>query len=254
MPERRITFHSGEHALVGILRLPAETGMFPLVILCHGLRATKSDLIIVTLARELTYAGYATLRFDYFDHGESGGNFAFTTLGKNIEDTKAVLQFVQSLTMVDPKRMVLIGHSLGGSAAAGAVAKGAQVRGLCTINTRAVLQEYIHSYCTPEQYLDWERTGELMLLGQYPLKKMFLDDLRKHDTLADIAQVRCPVLICQGTDDMRTPLASARQLFGAARGDKQLAIIEGADHGFRDAVKQKELVQVITEWLERVLR
>lgn len=254
MPERRITFHSGEHALVGTLRLPAETGTFPLVILCHGLRATKSDLIIVTLARELAYAGYATLRFDYYDHGESGGNFAFTTLGKNIEDTRAAVQFAQSLAMVDPKRIVLIGHSLGGSAAAGAIAKGTAVAGLCTINTRAVLNEYIHSYCTPEQYLEWQRTGETMLLGQYPLRKLFLEDLRKHDTLTDIARVKCPVLICQGTDDMRTPLASARQLFGAASGDKQLAIIEGADHGFRDEGKQKELVQVITEWLERVLR
>jgi len=36
-------------------------------------------------------------------------------------------------------------------------------------------------------------------------------------------------------------------------GDKQLAIIDGADHGFRDAAKQQELVQVIVEWLRRVL-
>ena len=252
MPDRNLRIPAGEHELVAILRLPKDIGTFPLVILCHGLRATKSDLIIVTLARELAYAGYATLRFDFFDHGESGGSFANTTLTKNILDLQVVLRYVQTLAMINPKHIVLIGHSLGGSVAV-AAAKSLPIAGLVTINTRAVLSEYIHSYCTPDQVLEWQKTGETMLLGQYPLRKSFLDDLQHHDTLVDVAVVRCPILICQGTDDMRIPLASARQLFGAARGDKQLAIIEGADHGFRDEGKQKELLQMISEWLKRVI-
>jgi 2,6-dihydroxypseudooxynicotine hydrolase len=49
-------------------------------------------------------------------------------------------------------------------------------------------------------------------------------------TLQGIAgNIRCPLLICHGTNDM-VPLASAQRLYDEASGPKQLLVLEGGNH------------------------
>ena len=61
-------------------------------------------------------AGFATLRFDLYGHGESSGEFKNHTLYKWISNTLAVMDYARSLDFVTD--IYLSGHSQGGLVAA----------------------------------------------------------------------------------------------------------------------------------------
>ena len=50
------------------------------------------------------------------------------------------------------------------------------------------------------------------------------------DNAATIRQVRCPVLVFQGTADRLVPQAMGRAVAGAAVGPAELVLIQGAGH------------------------
>lgn len=234
----RIPAPSGE--LAGILRKTIERA--PTVVLCHDLHASKDDLLVAYLWQQLAFAGYNTLRFDFSHHGESGNDFSKALFSDMVRDTIAVVQFCKT-------SVVLLGHGLGGNVAVAAATRGIAFKGICTINTPANLRNYAASFCTADQLLEWRKTGQTLLLSQYPLRKSFLDDIEKQDTITDLRKLSCPLLFCQGTADRRILPDNARQLYGAAR-ERQLAFFDGADHDFRAA--RQQLVQSIIDWLRRL--
>ncbi|KAH1216299.1 hypothetical protein GmHk_13G037233 [Glycine max] len=95
--------------LVGILH---ESGTKEIVILCHGLRSTKEDDIIINLAAALENAGVNSFRFDFTGNGESEGSFEFGHYWREVDDLHDV---VQHLHRENPKVIAIIGHSKGGS-------------------------------------------------------------------------------------------------------------------------------------------
>ncbi|KAK2358659.1 alpha/beta hydrolase domain-containing protein [Trifolium repens] len=69
--------------LVGILH---EAGTKEIVILCHGLRASKEDIIMRQLAAALENAGISSFRFDFTGNGESEGSFEFGNYWREVDD------------------------------------------------------------------------------------------------------------------------------------------------------------------------
>ena len=74
MTAEKITVLDHGVRLVGILeRAAAEPG--PLVIVLHGFTSSKDRTHTVAACEAMREAGFATLRFDLYGHGESGGEF-----------------------------------------------------------------------------------------------------------------------------------------------------------------------------------
>ncbi|MBB6226823.1 pimeloyl-ACP methyl ester carboxylesterase [Polymorphobacter multimanifer] len=89
----------------------------PTIILLHGLPGNERNL---DLAQAIRRAGWNVLTFTY--RGAWGSPGAFS-LANSIEDTAAALAFVRTPDAVaryriDPRRIVLAGHSMGGANAA----------------------------------------------------------------------------------------------------------------------------------------
>ena len=101
--------------LRAILERP-HSGSCPLVIVLHGFTSSKDRDHTVAACRAMRQAGCATLRFDLYGHGESGGEFRNHTLHKWISNTLAVLGYARSLDFVTD--IYLSGHSQGGLVAA----------------------------------------------------------------------------------------------------------------------------------------
>jgi pimeloyl-ACP methyl ester carboxylesterase len=83
------------------------------VVLLHGFPGNERNL---DLAQDIRRAGWDVLYFDYRGSWGSAGDFSFA---HGIEDTAAAVDYVRSAPMarilrLDPSRIVLIGHSLGG--------------------------------------------------------------------------------------------------------------------------------------------
>ena len=91
----------------------AGAGPHPAVVLLHGFPGNERNL---DLAQDIRRAGWDVLYFDYRGSWGSTGDFSFS---HGIEDTAAAVDYLRSPTMakimrLDPSRIVLIGHSMGG--------------------------------------------------------------------------------------------------------------------------------------------
>src|SRR3989344_7637187 len=85
----------GKIPLVGILTQP-DKPTDRVVVLVHGFSVDKEeDGIFTKLAKQLTEAGFATFRFDFRYHGESGGNWKDFTVSGEVEDLTEVVDFLK---------------------------------------------------------------------------------------------------------------------------------------------------------------
>jgi pimeloyl-ACP methyl ester carboxylesterase len=118
-PARMAVLHipSGGVAINGLAYVAAGAGPHPVVVLCHGLPGNEKNL---DLAQALRRAGWTVVTFNYRGSWGSPGSYRFA---HDLEDVDAVLAWLRvpanaAALGLDTRRMVLVGHSLGGWATA----------------------------------------------------------------------------------------------------------------------------------------
>jgi pimeloyl-ACP methyl ester carboxylesterase len=118
-PARMEVLHipSGGVAINGLAYVAAGAGPHPVVVLCHGLPGNEKNL---DLAQAMRRAGWTVITFNYRGSWGSPGSYRFAN---DLEDVDAVLAWVRSPANaaalgLDTRRVVLVGHSLGGWATA----------------------------------------------------------------------------------------------------------------------------------------
>lgn len=107
----RITIQRDGLTLVGDREEPFGE-IYDMAILMHGFTANRNTALLKQIADNLRNENVASVRFDFNGHGESDGNFEDMTVVNEIEDGKAILDYVRT----DPhvRNIFLIGHSQGG--------------------------------------------------------------------------------------------------------------------------------------------
>ncbi len=104
----------------GVVFVPSGAGPHPTVVLFHGLPGNERNY---DLAQTLRRAGWTVLSINYRGSWGSPGAYSFAG---DLEDAKAALAFVRDPANVslgfDGRRIVVIGHSLGGWVTAHTVA------------------------------------------------------------------------------------------------------------------------------------
>ena len=113
--KERVTVTDDGVRLVGILERPAAEPA-PLVIVLHGFTSAKDRPHTIAACEAMREAGLATLRFDLYGHGESGGAFQKHSLHKWISNTLAMMAWAEQQSFVT--ELWLSGHSQGGLVAA----------------------------------------------------------------------------------------------------------------------------------------
>ncbi|HLF28266.1 MAG TPA: alpha/beta fold hydrolase [Anaerolineae bacterium] len=122
--EREVIVGSGEWQLPGVLTLPQGAGPFPAIVLVHGSGPNDRDETIgpnkpfKDLAWGLASRGSAVLRYDkrtkvYPDKltALEGG---LTVKEEVIDDAIAAVDLLRQTDSIDPERIFVLGHSLGG--------------------------------------------------------------------------------------------------------------------------------------------
>ena len=122
--ERDVTVGSGEWALPGTLTLPKSAGPFPAVVLVHGSGPHDRDETIgpnkpfKDLAWGLASRGIAVLRYEKRtkEHGARfvSGGAGITVKEETVDDAVAAVDALRRVAEVDPRRIYVLGHSLGG--------------------------------------------------------------------------------------------------------------------------------------------
>lgn len=123
--ERGLAVGAGQWVLSGTLALPAGPGPFPAVVLVHGSGPHDRDETIGPnkpfrdLAGGLASRGVAVLRYDKrtLTHGaQIAGLPSFTLDDETVDDAVAAAAALRALPEIDPARIIVVGHSLGGYA------------------------------------------------------------------------------------------------------------------------------------------
>lgn len=103
--------------LNALVYVAAGVGPHPVVVLLHGFPGNEKNL---DLAQGIRRAGWDVVYFDYRGAWGTKGDFSFT---HSMEDSQTVVAYLRdpanaAKLRVDPKQIVLMGHSMGGMIAA----------------------------------------------------------------------------------------------------------------------------------------
>ena len=206
------------------------------------MEGTKAQAVDAWAARN----GRACLRFDYFGHGASSGDFADGTISRWRDDALAILD---GLTK-GPQ--ILVGSSMGGwIAMLVARVRPERVAGLLLVAPatdftevlmwqqmpqeawRAILEQGVWTYKS-------EDDGESI-----PITRALIEDGRKNLILGETTVLSCPVRILQGMDDPDVPWGHAMKLAGAIEGDVTITLVKRGDHRLSAPANLKLLERIL---------
>lgn len=207
----------------------------PLVLACHGLRASKDSDKYLLLGAKLPAAGLALARFDFRGSGESTGSEEDSTIGTRLEDGRAVLKYLALHRRLNG-RIGLLGSSLGGFVALHLAAERRDAPAIVTWNAPANLDD-----------LAAATTGGGPRLGDE-----FLRELAARVYTEAPAGVPRHLVIQAEADDL-VSVEHGANLFARAGEPCDLVLIPGADHRLTDPAHRKEALTRSLEWLLRFL-
>jgi pimeloyl-ACP methyl ester carboxylesterase len=124
-------------ALNAIAYLAAGAGPHPVALILHGFPGNEKNL---DLAQAIRRAGWDAVYFDYRGSWGSPGAFSF---GNATEDTMAAIAYLRepanaARLRLDPNRIVVVGHSMGGMMAAYAGSHNPGILGTVMISAAAM--------------------------------------------------------------------------------------------------------------------
>jgi len=249
---KRVSFLNSEgEKLIGDLDLPAVERPPFMVLVCHGFLGTRhGGGRAVTLARRLATAGFGVFRFDFAGSGESEGDFARTTLTKNVDDLTCALNYLEAQGF---QNFLLLGRSFGGNAVLACAARDPRVCGVCLWSSPIDMIPVLKRIIGEEKFRQLEE-GKTITWSDgsrtYSKHPAFLEDLRKYQMRDLVARVSPkPLLIVHGEDDQLVPVADACELFQAAGEPKELVVLPGGDHHLKGCLDQA--IRVTLHWLQR---
>lgn len=221
----------------------------PAVLLLQGLSDATCEVlegsVEAALIAGLSRAGSATLRVERRGVGDSEGALETTDLEAELGDLRAAIAWLRTDPRIDPRRIWLYGHSLGGMIApllledpalTGCVVLGTSPLGWReSVREAAALQHALRGL--PEETSDELIARELARYVREPVvdarPRRFYRQLEAYDLREAWAAVTQPVLVLAGEHDWVTPPARGKEIAALVqRGGAEARFIElaGCDH------------------------
>lgn len=234
-----ITVGSGENERPIAMRLrkskkPASQAT---VLWLSGYRSDMGGSKAVEVDALAERLGLGCIRFDYSGHGASGGDFMDGTISRWLEEAVAVLDHV------GPKRLVIVGSSMGGWIALRLIQvlrarkRSPSLLGLVLIAPAPdFTSDLIEPNLTANEREALAEKGYFEEPSAYsPVPNIYtrklIEDGRTNQVLSGMIETGCPVHILQGMEDKDVPHAHAMKLVEHLPSDDVvLSLIRDGDH------------------------
>ena len=233
---------SGGERLNGFMLVAQGKGPHPLVVLLHGYPGNERN---IDIAQALRRSGTNVLYLDYRGSWGSGGEFGF---GHAQEDVAAALRWARMpdtarAYRVDPSRIALVGHSMGGWLALLGAARDRGVTCVAGIEFADMVRAGADTSLAA--YTRWLTAPGAPLHGDW---QAMMAELRDHADwrLTDHAGALAdrPVLLLDNRHNGdHAGLAAALRAAGARR---LTAEVWDTDHAFND--RRVELTRAVVRW------
>jgi len=249
---QKITFQNKEgETIVGRLEMPADRHPHNYAIFAHCFTCNKNLLAVKNISRALTANGFAVLRFDFTGLGESEGDFENTNFSGNVSDLVAAAHYLEK-TYDAPT--LLVGHSLGGTAALFAAAEITSIKAVATIGAPSNPIHVKHLFKSTIPEIKASGKAVVNLSGRdFTIKKQFLDDLEHKSLAVVVKNMRKPILILHSPQDEIVGIKNAEEIYIAAHHPKSFVSLDGADHLLMKKEDSSYAGQLIAGWSKRYL-
>ena len=240
MADEKVVIGAGtKYPLDGLLSIPDGTnGLVPAVVLVQGSGPSNKDEKVGTnhpfkdLAEGLSEKGIAVLRYDKrtFVYGKEMKNeTGLSVKEETIEDAILAADFLRNDSRIDPSKLVIVGHSLGGMLAPRIDAEGGNFAGVIIMagsprKLEEIMMDQSHdlfnslnkflkliakkqiaklsSKFANIHNLSDEEAKSTLVLGKY-VRAYYFKELGDHPSIHYLRDLEKPVLIVQGEKDFQ---------------------------------------------------
>lgn len=246
------TFDGGEGKLLsGVLEAPEGTPR-GWAIFAHCFTCGKDSLAAVHISRALSRAGIGVLRFDFAGTGIGGSEGEAVDFASDVTDLKSA---AKAMTAAGMTPSLLVGHSLGGTAALVAAVDLPDIVAVASIGAPAELQHILKIFDAND--LDTiRREGEasVEIAGRpFLIRRSFIDAVEEVDVEKAVAALRRPLLVLHSPLDQVVAIEHASRIFGAARHPKSFVSLDSADHLLAEAADANFASAMVAAWANRYL-
>ena len=197
-----------------------------------GFRSDMQGIKAMALTAHCRTRNHAFLRFDYFGHGASSGDFRAGTIGRWLEDALAVID------RLTEGPLLLVGSSMGGwIALLAALARPGRVKALIGIAPAPdFTEDLIWARLDEAQRRELLEQGELAAPSAYeadpiPFTLRLVEEGRRHLLLREPIRLSCPVRLLHGMEDPDVPYQTSLRIMERLTGTEAVVeLIEDGDH------------------------
>ncbi len=191
--------------------------------------------------------GYAYLRFDYYGHGRSSGDFVDGTIGRWYQDALA------AVTQLTVGRVVLVGSSMGGwMMALLARAIPERISGMVGIASAPDFTERLMWSSFSKQQREVLQSGDVLSLPSryddipYPVTMRFFEEAREHLVLDTKIVIDCPVHLLHGINDPDVPWEISVQLADIfSTDDVTVTLLKGSEHRLSSDIELEKIARAL---------
>lgn len=241
--ETRIPTANGKHLFAWFIPLPEGLERGPAVAVMHGWGGNAGHML--PFASLLHEQGYAVLLLDARNHGQSDTD-GYSSMPRFAEDLEHGLDWMRQQPRVDPRRLFLLGHSVGAAATLLLASRRQDLSGVVSISAFAhpaeLMRRQMQSHHIPYMPIGWL----VLQYVQWAIKARF-DDIAPRNT---IRRVSCPVLLVHGEKDKVVPPADAHKIYANRLDERvELLLLPKAGHDSRRAIARHG--QALIAFLQR---
>lgn len=251
-----------EGGIVATLNMPDHAGPVPAVLMLHGFGSSRDEVggMYKRAATALAMKGIASLRIDFLGFGDSEGDSGNTTVDGQLEQAKDAFAFLASYPDVDPKRLGVLGFSLGGGIAT--LLASDRPQDAKSLVTWSSVGDFEQDFRTVLGDKAFDRAKEDGIVGldlgwrTIALKQAFFDSLSKRKIDDAIANYPGAYLTITGSKDFSA--AYSERFVGLAKNaTKEVMMIPEGDHIFKSLEKDQSMAQSVidktADWFSKTL-
>jgi len=231
-----------------------------LAFVMHGLGSSKESVFVRAQTEVFLKNGFTTVRFDTTHaFGESEGDYADATSTGYYEDLEDIISWARTQSWYR-EPFWLSGSSLGGlciALYAEKYPKKIKALALMAPVVSGRLRVEAYQKYEPEIFKKWQDTGwrsEESGSTHGLIKKLkysYVKDLLDYDLLPVANKLTMPVFLVVGQYDTSIPPEQQQVLFDALPGPKEMYIIKGAPHSFREPAHLAEIKDLFDRWIKK---
>ncbi|MGB3403233.1 MAG: alpha/beta hydrolase [Microcoleaceae cyanobacterium] len=203
----------------------------PVIIHFHGNSSNiGANLGYVKMFHDM---GFSVFIIDYRGFGQSSQRFPSEKMV--YQDAETAWNYVVETQKVDPQKVVVFGHSLGGAIAIELATRHPEMSGLIVESSFSSMQDMV----------DYQ--------GKYWMFPIHWILQQRFASIEKVNHLKMPILLTHGTADTVVPSRMSQTLYAAAIEPKQLLIVEDADHNNVRQVGGVQYFETLQQFIQQAV-